>query len=222
MLPFLIIISSWLLLLVMSFTHAITWWAPLQVLLIAYCYTGLFITAHDAMHGTAVATRRGNTIIGTICALLYAGMQYRRLYRNHHLHHAHPADAHADPDYHPSNALLPWYLTFMWRYTTWQQLLFMGVVYNLLALRIPEPRLWLFWIVPAFLSSFQLFYVGTYRPHRMPQVPALAHNARSMRANHVVAMLACYFFGYHQEHHASPGTPWWRLWRLKDGQAVRK
>jgi beta-carotene ketolase (CrtW type) len=32
--------------------------------------------------------------------------------------------------------------------------------------------------------------------------------------------LSCYFFGYHFEHHDSPGTPWWRLWRVKEKQAA--
>jgi len=211
-----LILSTWLAALALTLSGAITWWAPVQVVLIAYLYTGLFITAHDAMHGTVVLSKRGNTIVGTICAVLYAGMNYGRLYRNHHLHHAHPADDHADPDYHPSNNLFVWYLTFMWRYATLSQLLVMAVAFNVLKIWVAEPKLWLFWILPAFLSSFQLFYVGTYRPHRMPQRPALPHNARTMHRNHVVAMLTCYFFGYHQEHHLSPGTPWWRLWRVKD------
>jgi beta-carotene ketolase (CrtW type) len=36
-----------------------------------------------------------------------------------------------------------------------------------------------------------------------------------MRKNHVMAFLACYFFGYHSEHHLWPGTPWWKLWMRK-------
>jgi hypothetical protein len=33
------------------------------------------------------------------------------------------------------------------------------------------------------------------------------------KKNHVLAFFSCYFFGYHYEHHHSPGTPWWMLWR---------
>jgi beta-carotene ketolase (CrtW type) len=32
----------------------------------------------------------------------------------------------------------------------------------------------------------------------------------------VWAFVSCYFFGYHYEHHDSPATPWWLLWRVKD------
>jgi beta-carotene/zeaxanthin 4-ketolase len=29
-------------------------------------------------------------------------------------------------------------------------------------------------------------------------------------------MTSCYFFGYHWEHHHSPATPWWELWKVKE------
>jgi beta-carotene ketolase (CrtW type) len=45
------------------------------------------------------------------------------------------------------------------------------------------------------------------------------HHARTLPRHHLWAMLSCYFFGYHWEHHQSPGTPWWRLWRMKDARA---
>jgi beta-carotene ketolase (CrtW type) len=191
--------------------------AWLHVAVQGFLYTGLFITAHDAMHGTVVRGRTGNTIIGSIAAFLFAGMSYKRLYVNHHRHHAHPADDHDDPDYHPSNSFLRWLGSFMWRYTTIPQLVVMGALYNVLAhvAHLPEWRLWMFWILPAMLGTLQLFYVGTYRPHRKPHTADMPHHARTMRKNHVMAFLACYFFGYHSEHHLWPGTPWWKLWMRK-------
>lgn len=190
-------------------------WA--HVLVQGFLYTGLFITAHDAMHGTVARRRDVNKLIGTVAAFLYAGMSYKRLYVNHHRHHAHPADDHDDPDYHPSNSFVPWLASFMWRYTTIPQIVVMGAAYNVLAhlAGIAEWRLWMFWIVPAMLGTLQLFYVGTYRPHRKPHTADMPHNARTMSKNHVVAFLACYFFGYHSEHHLWPGVPWWRLWTKK-------
>jgi beta-carotene ketolase (CrtW type) len=41
------------------------------------------------------------------------------------------------------------------------------------------------------------------------------HNSRTQPNNHLLAMLSCYFFGYHFEHHAYPRTPWWRLYQRK-------
>ncbi len=38
----------------------------------------------------------------------------------------------------------------------------------------------LFWAIPAMLSAFQLFYFGTYRPHRHDETPFVdGHRARS-------------------------------------------
>lgn len=201
----------------MAGASALEWLlVAMHVLVQGYLSTGLFITAHDAIHGT-VSPRKGiNTAIGTLAAFLFAGLSYRRLSVNHHLHHAHPADDHDDPDYHSSNSYVPWFVAFMRHYASWSQFIIMGVAFNVLKLWIPEPRLWVYWIIPAFLGAFQLFTIGTYLPHRKPHTHDMPHNARSMRLNHVLAMLSCYFFGYHTEHHLSPGTPWWRLWRVKE------
>lgn len=71
-------------------------------------------------------------------------------------------------------------------------------------------------VAPPVLASLQLFTFGTYLPHRRPTTEAMApHHARTQEPNHPWAMLSCYFFGYHWEHHQSPSTPWWRLWRVK-------
>ncbi|HBB25328.1 MAG TPA: fatty acid desaturase [Bacteroidetes bacterium] len=187
-----------------------------HVLVQGYLSTGLFITAHDAIHGTVSPRKSINDAVGTLSAFLFAGLSYRRLSINHHLHHAHPADDHDDPDYHASNSYVPWFAAFMRHYASWSQFIIMGVAFNVLKIWIPEPRLWVYWIIPAFLGAFQLFTIGTYLPHRKPHTHDMPHNARSMRLNHALAMLSCYFFGYHTEHHLSPGTPWWRLWRVKE------
>ncbi|MFW6276162.1 MAG: fatty acid desaturase, partial [Bacteroidota bacterium] len=70
--------------------------------------------------------------------------------------------------------------------------------------------------LPALLSTLQLFYFGTYLPHRKPHTHDMGrHRARTQSKNHLWAMLSCYFFGYHTEHHESPGTPWWQLYTKK-------
>jgi beta-carotene ketolase (CrtW type) len=197
------------------------WMAP-HVALQAYLCTGLFITAHDAMHGAVSAHPGLNRAVGSLASFLFAGLSYRRLVVNHQAHHAGPTGK-ADPDFFArSQAFWPWLGTFMVRYTTVGQLLIMAAAYNLLerALHVPEWRLWAYWVAPTLLGTLQLFYFGTYLPHRPPHRPEQApHFARTQSRGHLWAMLSCYFFGYHREHHESPGTPWWRLWRLKEARA---
>ena len=59
------------------------------------------------------------------------------------------------------------------------------------------------------LSAVQLFYFGTYLPHRGPHVNE--HRARSNDFSTLWSFLTCYHFGYHLEHHRYPMVPWWRL-----------
>ena len=142
-------------------------------------------------------------------------MSYGRLVDNHRRHHAAPGTPD-DPDFCVGSRSFPvWFLTFLWRYATVLQVVTMAVLYNILHLRVDDGTLWAFWVGPALLASVQLFLFGTYLPHRPPHAAEMgAHRARSLRWGHVPALLACYFFGYHREHHEGPGVPWWRLWRV--------
>jgi len=192
-------------------------WTYLHILLQAYLYTGLFITGHDAMHRTVSPNRKLNMGIGYLAVFLFAGMSYRRLVKNHMDHHMYPA-SEKDPDYNSgSQNFFAWWFRFMLRYTTIWQILIMAGLFNLLGLWFSNERLLVFWVLPAFLSTFQLFFFGTWVPHRRPHTEIMGkHRARSLRKNHLWAMLSCYFFGYHNEHHLSPGTPWWLLYKKKD------
>lgn len=192
----------------------------LHVALQAWLSTGLFITAHDAMHGVvAPGAPRLNALVGRVAAWLFAGFSYGRLVANHRRHHARPA-TDGDPDWHPSGRYLPWLGAFVWRYATAGQVATMAVVYNVLALRYPERALWLWWIAPSVLGTLQLFTFGTYLPHRPPHTAAMGpHRARTQRRNHAWALASCFFFGYHREHHEAPHAPWWQLHRSKPGAA---
>lgn len=195
-----------------------TW---LHIALQAWLCTGLFITGHDAMHGTVSRQRWVNETVGTLACFLFAGLSYRRLVVNHRAHHADPT-GEDDPDFSThTQSFFPWLATFMVRYTTLPQLGVMAAKFNvMLYLGASQPRILAFWVLPALLGTLQLFYFGTYLPHRRPDTPDMApHHARSQPRNHWRALLSCYFFGYHWEHHESPGTPWWRLWRLRDARA---
>ncbi len=192
-----------------SFTNP---WAYLMALVQMHLYTGLFITAHDSMHGIISPNRKINTTLGWICTLLYAVFPYNRLYGKHHQHHRH-VHTDDDPDYH-QGSFLKWYFSFIFEYISWWQILTMAVIFNVLKIWIQEANLVLFWVIPALLSTLQLFYFGTWLPHHGEHQNR--HQSRTQQKNHLFAFLSCYFFGYHYEHHDSPSTPWWQLWKLKN------
>lgn len=189
----------------------------LHFLLQTYLYTGLFITGHDAMHGTIYRGKGWNSFFGSVSCFLYAGLSYKTLIKNHFLHHKHPGEE-GDPDFSvKTQNFWLWWLSFMYHYTTLWQLTIMAVAFNVMKRYIPESSLIAFWVIPAFLSSLQLFYFGTYKPHMKPHTDEMKpHNARSQKLNHLWAMLSCYFFGYHHEHHEYPRTPWWQLYKVKE------
>lgn len=212
------IMAAWaglLLYLLAGFT--INWYSPftyLFVLLQTHLYTGLFITAHDAMHGAVSTNRRLNKKVGQVAALLFAFNSYNKLYPKHHEHHRFVA-SDKDPDYHASQNFFLWYFSFLKQYVVWWQILAMAITYNLLKLVFPQENVILFWIVPSLLATLQLFYFGTYLPHRGTHHHEDRHKSGSQPKNHLWAFMSCYFFGYHWEHHNFPGTPWWKLWRKK-------
>ncbi len=186
------------------------------VLCQTFLYTGLFITAHDAMHGTVCpAYPRINNTIGAIAVRLYALFSYRKLLVKHSAHHRTPASA-ADPDFHDGehSRFLVWYLRFMKEYLSWGQIVGMAIVFQIMeyVLLVPTINLILFWVFPALLSTLQLFYFGTYLPHRLPEGGYdNPHRARSNAYSTLWSFITCYHFGYHWEHHEYPYLPWWRL-----------
>lgn len=192
--------------------------AAAGVAALSFLYTGLFITAHDAMHGSVAPGRpRLNAFVGRLSVALYAAFSYAKLLHEHRRHHRAPASAD-DPDFHAEGrpAFWRWYLRFLTHYVSLTQLLVMSAIAQiwLHALRVPEPNLMLFWVLPSLLSTLQLFYFGTYLPHRADPTGrpyADRHRARTNDYPTWLSLLTCYHFGYHWEHHAWPETPWWRL-----------
>ncbi len=193
-------------------------WMYLHIVIQAYLYTGLFITGHDAMHGGVARSKQLNNVLGASATFLFAGMSYWRLKKNHKMHHRFPA-AKEDPDFYTgSQNFWVWWGTFMWRYLTLGQLIIMAAAFNVFVhiFRMGEFKVLTYWALPAILGTLQLFYFGVYRPHRLPhQENMMPHRARSQSKNHLWAMLSCYFFGYHFEHHENPGIPWWKLYQSK-------
>jgi beta-carotene ketolase (CrtW type) len=190
-------------------------WIP-AIALQTFLHTGLFITAHDAMHGTVAPNlETANEWIGRAAVLLYALFSYEKLTRKHHRHHARPTDAE-DPDYHDSDRerFLSWYLGFLREYVGFWQIAGMAVVFNVAhhAIGIDVVALNLFWVLPSLVSTLQLFYFGTYLPHRTPEDGHRdEHHSTSNDFSPLVSFLTCYHFGYHHEHHERPDVPWWKL-----------
>jgi len=191
--------------------------AAALILLQTWLSTGLFITAHDAMHGSLAPGRPNlNRWIGALCLMLYAGLSYRQLLPKHAAHHRHAGSAD-DPDFHAADPrrLLPWFARFFATYYTHGQFIRI-IAASLVYTQLLGASLWnilLFWAAPAVLALVQLFVFGTYLPHRQGEEPfADAHRTRSSAFSKPVSLLTCFHFGgYHHEHHLSPGTPWWRL-----------
>ena len=194
------------------------------VLVRTLLHTGLFIVAHDAMHGLLVPQRpRWNHRLGAFALALYAALAYDRCRRNHGLHHQQTATA-SDPDFlgDPEAGPLGWYLHFMGGYLNplqmglllggWGALATGGAVLMQLPWQQALLRVLLGYTLPLLLSSLQLFVVGTYLPHRRSRVRSRdRHQAASLAWPPALSLLACFHFGYHWEHHHNPSLPWYRL-----------
>ncbi|MBD0304225.1 MAG: fatty acid desaturase [Tolypothrix sp. T3-bin4] len=195
-------------------------WIVPAVLLRAFLHTGIFITAHDAIHGTIFPkNRQVNDFIGSLAARMYVLLPYKMLSEKHKLHHRYPA-SEKDPDFceHGRKNIFLWYFNFMKGYLegrqSWVLLIGMSIIfYSLLwGLNIPIINLILFWLLPLFLSSIQLFYFGIFLPHRQPKGGYTnRHRAQTSNLSTFWSFITCYHFGYHWEHHEYPNLPWYKL-----------
>jgi len=189
-------------------------------MMFALCWlsVGLFIISHDAIHGSLAPGRPGiNRAFGWVVMTLYAGFDYDKLAKSHHKHHDAPGTAD-DPDFsedHPA-AFWPWFKQFFLHHFGLRPFLFVNAVVAsyYFVFGASQVNVILFYGIPAIGSCFQLFYFGTYLPHRHVQSEpgfADAHNARSTGFGWWKSLLTCYHFGRHHEHHLYPYEPWWRL-----------
>ncbi len=191
---------------------------PVLIALQSWLGAGIFIVAHDAMHGSLAPGRpRLNAAIGQACVGAYAAFSYRRLNVCHHQHHRAPGSA-SDPDFHADRpeAFLPWFHAFFTRYFGWREFAIVAAILAtyLFVLDANPLNLMLFWGLPAILSALQLFIFGTWLPHRHERDTAAFadhHNARTLPMPWAMSLATCFHFGLHHEHHLSPSTPWWRL-----------
>ncbi len=215
------ILGSWLFIHIFGlFVFELTWTTlPLALLMgLAQCWlsVGLFIVSHDAMHGSLVpGSKRLNGFIGGTLLFLYAGFGWRKMRDAHYDHHAH-AGSERDPDFDadaPHDARR-WYTSFLKRYFGWRSVLFVSTVVTVywLVFGVPMAQIVLLYGAPAIASSMQLFYFGTFRPHRHAHDSFIdRHNARTDGFPGWLSLLTCFHFGYHLEHHRRPDLPWWAL-----------
>jgi len=223
------IVGIWIGSLVFVFRLDVATLGPMGIVTVllgrTFIQTGLFIVAHDAIHGSVLpGNHRVNHWCGQLALALYALLPYQKLAHYHWQHHLQPGRI-GDPDFHDGVRNNPgaWYLEFMQDYLDFRQkvVLFFGMKVTFLTLylgfHVPIPNLFLFWVFPIVLSSMQLFYFGIYLPHRAgsaaipPSPHQNSHNAVSSDRPVWWSFLTCYHFGYHWEHHEYPALPWYRL-----------
>ncbi len=202
------------------------WLLPFAVLGLTWLYVAIFIVAHDCMHGTVTPSWPWlNPWIGRLCLFLYAAFSFDRMREAHRQHHQNPATEH-DPDFdaREDDSFWFWYLKFFAEYFGFREFMIVFAVTGLyMAAGAPYQALLMFWMLPSMLSSLQLFVFGTYLPHRRLEEPYTdRHRTRSNDYPWIVSLLTCLHFGYHHEHHSTPGVPWWRLPQLHAQRRERR
>ncbi len=192
------------------------WIVPFIMALQCWLSVGMFIVAHDGMHGSlSPSMQRVGQAIGAALLFLYAGFGWRKMRDAHFDHHKYTGTK-SDPDYNADNPhhFWPWYTLFLKRYFGAMSVAWVWTVVltYYFVLDVPPQNIALLYGFPAIASSLQLFYFGTYRPHRREETEfADVHNARTNSYSVMASLFSCFHFGYHHEHHLSPGVPWWGL-----------
>lgn len=185
--------------------------SSLAFLWLEFACTGLFITAHDSMHGSiAPNVPKLNEVFGVVCSLLYAGFWMNtELLPSHSIHHIHPGKMNIDPDFHDDGKIsLKWYTSFMKSYISVAQFIRLQIMILFMMygpFHAPPENLLMIWAPAGIISSLRLWYFGTAKPH------SVSPEISSTNATPFKAFLECYGFGYHKEHHDNPTIPWWKL-----------
>lgn len=221
----LVIILLWVSSLVFTLSTSLSQWGALWVVPAilgrTFIQTGLFIIVHDAIHGSVFPkSRRLNNWVGSLAITLYGFLPYQKLCLNHWKHHRSPGQPD-DPDFHDGvhQSFFGWYFKFMTKEyvdTELRQKLFWYMTIAFFTLRfglhVSGLNVFLFWLVPLVLSSLQLFFFGTYLPHRSSDIDSQdRHHAVSSHYPLLLSFFTCYHFGYHWEHHEYPDIAWYNL-----------
>jgi beta-carotene ketolase (CrtW type) len=183
--------------------------APLLILTQSWLGAGMFIVAHDAMHGSLAPGRpRLNAIIGQVCVGAYAAFSFRRLNVCHHQHHRSPGSAD-DPDFHAGEPMRfgPWFYRFFTRYFGWREfgIVTAVLIAYLFAFGASPLNVALFWGLPAILSALQLFRLRHLAAASARSVRlALCRSSQCANSAHAVAGLASDLLPFRHAPRASP------------------
>ena len=138
-------------------------------------------------------------------------------------------ESDADPDFCPANnrSVVAWLTRFLRNYLNPAQLSRLILVLMVLVLATqanhnpPFITVSVTYLLPLLISTGQLFFVGTYLPHRKEhRQKSHEVSIKSLNLHPFVSLLACYHFGYHREHHNNPNAPWFLLPELRTGQCI--
>ncbi|MEM9088383.1 MAG: fatty acid desaturase [Cyanobacteria bacterium P01_F01_bin.53] len=195
----------------------------LSILLRTFLHTGLFVIAHDAMHGNVLPSYPvENRWLGQLALGLYGFLPYQTACDFHRQHHVYPAQTR-DPDFCERGKeilglyVVRWYLSFISNYVTLPTLgrISIGMGCTLLSLillgHIAIQNIVLFWLLPWVLISRPLFLFGTFLPHFVSVRDNKKRLVKSFYYPPLFSLLICYHFSYHQEHHTCPKVPWYLL-----------
>ena len=79
-----------------------SWWQLAVAAFLAIIFSQVGFLGHDAGHRQVFHTRRGNDLLGLVCANLLIGLSYSWWIDKHNRHHANPNHEDHDPDISPS------------------------------------------------------------------------------------------------------------------------
>lgn len=201
---------------------------------LSYLHTVLtcrvFITAHDAMHGSvSPSNAKLNQFMGRLAGTLYAGLDYDSMREAHHEHHAHTGYLEKDPDFHGGNpSFLAWAGKFMKRYLTIKQMVILNLMVGAIQLSgAPYKNMVIFLLCAGLISAVQLFYFGTFVPHKPPKedpgkVMIWEKSNPTWATTRLASWVTCYHFDCHVEHHANPRLSWYELWSQRKQNMLKE
>ena len=133
--------------------------------------SGCSSVAHDCMHGSLAPGHPSvNRLVGTACVAFYAAFSYSKLFEKHHEHHRHFGHREGPGLQSSAPAQFRSLVSRIFQGTTSRfansAILTVILIFYIWGLGATIPNVLGFWALPAIGSSLQLFFFGTFLPHR--------------------------------------------------------
>ncbi len=208
-----------------ALVHAHPWAMVVTIPINACAFTGLFILAHEAIHGTLVPEFPAfGHVLGRLFATVYALVDYDLLRANHWEHHGHVA-TEKDPDFDSSGRLFVHGFRFMRRYLRVRSILLLALAGHLLGQAGYSAAMIGAYVAPVLLSTLVVFTVGIHLVHH-PVLLAQRTEGDPQRSvcidlGRVGSALVILNFNVHWHHHAHPRLSWWELGAMREAEPVR-